>query len=136
MSDEEKKEAVNDAIELFIHSEKRIDEIRNDVTELIKADLGLGQKMDKLSAKQDQMYERFNEGTSKTLHKTYEKVTEIATSLMDVQHHNEKQDMNIEHQDSKIESNSKLMSRILTGVLGMFAVMLAFMFYIVQAMLK
>lgn len=71
---------------LFIHADKKIDKVKDDVSEAIRAILNQGQKLDQLS-------ERINEGVSKTAYKTFEKVNEISVNLTNLKHDNEKRDI-------------------------------------------
>ena len=84
-------------IELFIHADKKIERVSDDVSEVIRSILNQGQKLDQLS-------ERINEGVSKTAYKTWEKVNEISVSLTNLKNDNEKRDIVI----SGLESNVKI----------------------------
>jgi len=50
------------AIDLFLRADVKIDQIKNDVSDLIKSDLGLGAKIDVVLTEQRLLKERFEEG--------------------------------------------------------------------------
>lgn len=70
-----------DAIELHKIQSARVDKIREDVTELMKTDLGLKSDVRDLTTKVDRLTERLDEGVSKTAFKTLEKVNDLSTEF-------------------------------------------------------
>ena len=76
MSDASDKQA----IDLFMHSDKKIEKVTADVSDLMKADMGLAHKMDMVLAAQGQLKEGFG-FSRETGHKTWEAVQKMVANV-------------------------------------------------------
>lgn len=91
------------AVALFIEQQKELNRIKDDVTKLIKEDLGLDHKMDMLMTEQRLLKERVEEGVSKTAYKTYEMVNQIFTQIKDMSAENKMRDHKIGQSEKQLD---------------------------------
>jgi len=78
------------AIDLFLRADTKIDEIKKDVSDLIKSDLGLGSKIDVVLTEQRLLKERFEEGVSRTVASTAGKVNDLVALVTTFKNEHEK----------------------------------------------
>lgn len=78
------------AIDLFLRADTKIDEIKSEVSELIKSDLGLGSKIDVVLTEQRLLKERFEEGVSRTVASTAGKVNDLVALVTTFKNEHEK----------------------------------------------
>lgn len=83
-------EAADKAIDLFLRADTKIDDIKKDVSELIKSDLGLGSKIDVVLTEQRLLKERFEEGVSRTVASTAGKVNDLVALVTTFKNEHEK----------------------------------------------
>lgn len=83
-------EGHDQAIELYLRADSKIDSINRDVSELIKSDMGLGAKIDVVLTEQRLLKERFEEGVSRTVASTAGKVNELVALITTFKNEHEK----------------------------------------------
>lgn len=84
------KREEREAVELYLRADQKIDKIREDVSDLVKSDLGLGSKLDVVLTEQRLLKERFEEGVSKTVATTATKVNELVALVTTFKNEHEK----------------------------------------------
>lgn len=125
--------ATDKAIDLFLRSDQKIDEIKKEVADLIKSDLGLGSKIDVVLTEQRLLKERFEEGVSRTVAATAGKVNDLVALVTTFKNEHEKLAAAVKTLDEKvvapIADDQKWIRRGLFAVvfLSVFAAVMTFL---------
>jgi len=89
--------------DLYLSADAKIERLKEEVSQLVKSDLGLGTKIDVVLTEQRLLKERFEEGVSKTAYKTYEMVNQIFSQLKDLAGENKMRDHKINKVENMVE---------------------------------
>lgn len=126
-------ESTDKAIDLFLRSDQKIDQIKQEVSDLIKSDLGLGSKIDVVLTEQRLLKERFEEGVSRTVAATAGKVNDLVALVTTFKNEHEKLAAAVRTLDEKvvapIADDQKWIRRGLFAVvfLSVFAAVMTFL---------
>lgn len=121
------------AIDLFLRADTKIDDIKKEVSDLIKSDMGLGSKIDVVLTEQRLLKERFEEGVSRTVAATASKVNDLVALVTTFKSEHEKLAASVKLMDEKqlgpLADNQKWMTRGLFAVvfLSVFAAAMTFL---------
>lgn len=124
---------VDKTIELYLRADSKIDQIKHDVSDLMKSDLGLGAKIDVVLTEQRLLKERFEEGVSRTVASTATKVNDLVALVTSFKNEHEKLVHTFNVTEEKVikplADNQKWMIRGLLGVvfLSVFAAVMTFL---------
>lgn len=89
--------------DLYLHADKKIEETRKAVEQLMLSDMNLAHKMDNVMTQQTLLKERVEEGVSKTVFKTFEAVKDIQESMMKIHGDNATRDHRIAKAEGMVE---------------------------------
>lgn len=106
------------AVELFKVSDGKIENLKQDVAELIKTDLGLGHKMELVMSEQRLLKERVEEGVAKTAYKTLEQVIALSNQITEFQHAMTLQKMTTQSLTERVNSHGDDLRWIRRGIFG------------------
>jgi len=90
-------------IELYRHADKKIDEVKKELEQLMIQDLNLSHKMDIVVTEQKLLKERFEEGVSKTVFKTFEAVQLMSSKFETLSGENRIRDHKIQKVEALVE---------------------------------
>ena len=120
-------------IDLYLRADLKIDQIKSEVSELIKSDMGLGAKIDVVLTEQRLLKERFEEGVSRTVAATAGKVNDLVALVTTFKSEHEKLAAVVKTLDEKVVSpiadDQKWIRRGLFAVvfLSVFAAVMTFL---------
>lgn len=89
--------------ELYVHADKKIEDVRKAAEQLMLADMNLSHKMDGVMTEQRLLKERVEEGISKTVFKTFEAVQNIQKRFEEAAGDNRIRDHKITRVENMVE---------------------------------